>query len=699
MAIDVLAIVPVEPPIAHLIDPVVRQTSAGRLHMPLTQAFHQLEEYVGASLSLYKPVNRPRFGGEVWPPVTGEKAADFLASRAAQPPRRTLSSITLATHFERAGLRWEVIDPGMQELHYWRARFKKARASEPRAIAICTTFIVCEPWLRALCAVIRETLPRTKILVGGYYYAVNVKKFLALDADVFCVGEGEDRLPLIIKALRGEGSLEEIPGLYIRKPDGFTQFTGSVEQLNMNELPLVDWSLSNRIDPPLDPKEVPMATWVETQRGCVFSCEFCDYRTIQTPAVMSAEQAAEAILAAAVSPQGSVRITDATATFPHKRWQDLMQRLIDRGGSPVPLWCFARVTDISERAAELMAKAGVQHMFIGQESGDQRILTEMKKGTSVKHVKPAVRALAQHGLNATFAFIHGFPGEDDASIQATRSMIMSLNDGCEDRPVALLYLAQPLVLFELSTVSQRAEMQGIDHWMAYDSANFPPQRALAEILQTIIAVSRVPHAPAYLLMPGTFPGYWEEFFFFSPHRYEIFRWLKAVERGVAIFLERDLEGTKPNDLELARLKSQILAQRGERPKWQSFADRLAARAQRSMLQKMVTEWKQESTVGPGPLTRALISISVLRDTGNARYAKEAFQTGSYPSSLGTAQVKDAEITALAADFRDESLGLVHRQRQVAAARKAFVPASALSRREPNAPALNEVTAEPTPIEG
>ncbi|AKT41162.1 B12-binding domain-containing radical SAM protein [Chondromyces crocatus] len=693
MATDILVIVPVEPPIAHFADSVVRQTSGGRLHMPLTQAFHEFEEYVGAALELYKPSQRPHFGGEMWPPVIGTKAADFLASRAAQPPRRTLASITLATHLERAGLRWEVVDPGMQELHYWRKRFEQARANNPTAIAICTTFIVCEPWLRALCHVIREVLPSTKIIMGGYYYAVNVKKFLALDADIFCVGEGEQRLPAIVQALKGQRSLEEIPGLYIRRPDGGTHHTGSVEQLDMNELPIVDWSLSTRVEPPIDPIATPVATWVETQRGCVFSCEFCDYRTIQTPAVMTTDRAAEAILAAGVSPRGSVRITDSTATFPHKRWEEVLQKLIERGGSKAPLWCFARVSDINERSAELMKLAGVQHMFIGQESGDQRVLTEMKKGTNVKQVRPAVAALAKHGLNATFAFIHGFPGEDDASIQATRTLIKTLNDGHEDRPVALLYLAQPLVLFDLATVSQRPEMQGVDHWMAYDNARFPPQRALAEVLQTVMEVSRIPHAPAYLLMPGTFPGYWEEYFFFSPHRYEVFRWMKALERGVAIFLERDLEGTKPNDAELARLKEQILARREAIPVWRSRAERMAARAQRLVVQRLTREWTNEGKTGPGPLTRGLMGLSVLRDTRNPQLAREALKTGVYPT-LGTVNLKESELDSLAADLRDESLGVEHRRRQVAAARKAFVPASALSRRGPNGEPVTPGASDP-----
>ena len=681
MSLDILVIIPIEPPIAHIIDPVVRQTSGARMHGPLTEAFHDFEDYIGMSLSLYRLEHRPRFGGELWPPVMGAKAGDIGASRATQPPRRTLASVTLATHLEKAGLSWRVIDPGMQELHYWRKLLTKIQAQPPRTLAVCTTFIVCEPWLKSLCALIREILPNTKLVIGGYYYAVNVNKFPALGPGILSVGEGGGRLPLIVQAIAGRGRLEDIPGLYIRMPDGSTHFTGTVEQLNLNELPLVDWSLSTRIEPPIDVTQVPVSTWVETQRGCVFSCEFCDYRTIQTPAAMTPGRAAEAILNAAISPEGSVRITDSTATFPHARWRDIMQELIARGGSKVPLWCFARVTDLAEETASLMARAGVRHMFVGQESGDQRILNAMKKGTAIKHVRPAVQALGKYDLNATFAFIHGFPGEDDESILATRNMISSINDGFEQRPVVLLYLAQPLVLFQLSTVSQREEMQTVDHWMGYDSAKFPPQRALEEILKTVIEVSRVPHAPAYLLMPGTFPSYWEEFFFFSPHRYEIHRWLKSVERGVAIFLERNLSGTPPNNAELARVKSEVLARREEQPRWRSALDRIAARVQKSALQRLVREWLDEEKHGPGTLTRGLIGLSVLRDSGSLRRAQQAYKSGKF-GDVGVSTCNVEQISQLATDLRQDSLGAVHRQRQVSAARKLreFVPTSSLTRR-------------------
>jgi hypothetical protein len=599
---------------------------------PQIHAFHELEQFLGRTVNLSDLEARPVFGGEMWPPTPPrETVTYFQKQRGATLSRnRTLTAVTLATHLERAGLRWQVVDPGVRELSWWRKRLMEARANPPVAVGICTTFLLCEQWFSALCAVVREVLPQTKLIIGGYYYALNAKKFLSFDADVFCIGEGEVRLPKIVKALRDKEDLSNIPGLYIRRPDGSLTFTGQVEPLDMNALPKVDWSLAKRIEPPVDFDVDELEYGVETQRGCVFKCEFCNYRTLQAPNVLSPEAAVDAIFNAGVSSKGFIRLTDATATFPHDRWQRVMQGVVDRGGAPRPMWAFARVSDLSEKAAELMGKAGLRWVFIGQESGDQRILNAMRKGTKVSQVKPAINALGKNGIRATMAFIHGFPGENAESLQNTRHMLETVNDGFESDPVALMYLVQPLAVPDFASVSQNEQMKGVEHFLGYESAPITPQKAMDEKLTTLMAISRVPHGPVYLLTPGTAPGLWETFFFFHPRRYEIYRWLKAVDRGVAVFLERDLEGKPPNMDELRRLRETILAPYPPQSRLRALAEAAAIRARAAFMGRAATEWTREKEHGPGLLTRSIIALSALRDTGKLDYAKRAWDETTYP---------------------------------------------------------------------
>lgn len=628
---DVLLLVPLEPPIGTIADPVGRRTFWAHEMAPQIHAFHELEQFLGRTVNLSSLETRPVFGGEVWPPIPPRDSTYFQRQRGATLSKnRTLTAVTLATHLEKARLRWQVVDPGVRELSWWRKRLLAARDNPPVAVGICTTFLLCEQWFNALCSVVREVLPQSKLIIGGYYYALNAKKFLSFDADVFCIGEGEVRLPQIVKALRDKEPLDGIPGLYIRRTDGSLRFTGQVEPLNMNTLPKVDWSLAKRIEPPVDFDEDELEYGVETQRGCVFKCEFCNYRTLQAPNMLSPEAAVEAIFNAGVSKRGFIRLTDATATFPHERWQKLMQAVVDRGGAPRPMWAFARVSDLSERAAELMGKAGLRWVFIGQESGDQRILNAMRKGTKVSQVKPALAALHKNGIRATMAFIHGFPGETDESLRNTRQMLETVNTGFESDPVALMYLVQPLAVPDFAAVSMNEQMTGVDHFLGYESAQITPQRAMDEKLTTLMAISRIPHGPVYILTPGTAPGLWETFFFFHPRRYEIYRWLKAVERGVAVFLEKDLEGKAPRMDELSRLREQILAPYPPQSRMKDLMEAATIRARAAFMGRAADEWTREKEDGPGFLTRSLIAISALRDTGKIDYAKRAWDETTYP---------------------------------------------------------------------
>ena len=160
MAIDVLVLVPFEPASGALLDPVIRRTQIAHFSGPMKQAFHELEALVGRPLSLSDPAASPRYGAEVWPSVSGRQAATSV--------HRSLSAVSLATHLELAGLNWAIVDPGAQELSYWAAKLAGYRSLRPRCVAVCSTFVTHEPWIRTLCAIIRETpAGHLALLVGG----------------------------------------------------------------------------------------------------------------------------------------------------------------------------------------------------------------------------------------------------------------------------------------------------------------------------------------------------------------------------------------------------------------------------------------------------------------------------------------------------------------------------------------------------
>jgi radical SAM superfamily enzyme YgiQ (UPF0313 family) len=613
---DSLIVVPFEPATSVILDPHMRSSYLAHVAVPLERANIELEDYVGVDLDYWEPGRRPTLGGR----------------ELSFPRIRSLTAVVLASALEHDGLSWQALDPGHRELDWWRRALMEKRSSQPRTIAVSTTFVLTYPWLSAFFGLVRRTFPDSTIIAGGAYYSTNAKKFLSLNADVFCVGEGELRFPEIVRAICAKGSLEAIPGLYLLGKTGDLHHTGHAEPISLRDRRAADWSLAQRIEPTVRPRDDLLEVGVETQRGCVFKCEFCTYRTLIAPSGLAPKEAADAIMAAgAAVGNATINIFDATATFPHARWIAILDELIARGGSPHPIWAFARVTDLNETTAAMMAAAGVRHVYVGQESGDQRILDAMRKGTKVTHVRTAVEALARHGIIATFSFIHGFPTETSESIAATRRMIETLNQGVESAPPVLTYQINPFSVPDFSAVAARDEFSGDGNFFDYQKCEFTAERAFEEILNTIMAVSRAPSAPAYAyiffksVMPTTGAS-----IFARSDKMALFRWLKAVERGLGIFLARDLEGTPVDDVELKRLRETILA--GYAPAARFRPPPLRRYFGRPFFDRLRNEWRAEPQEGPGLVTRAALGAKVAQQMGDLRMGWHTWRTGEVGGS-------------------------------------------------------------------
>lgn len=222
MRTDVLLMIPFQPGSGTFLDPHIRRTAIAHLNLPLLEARAQLERHLGAAI---EPL------GERW-------SGMLTRSGQACDAHRSATAVVLTTHLEAAGLQWEAVDPGACDLAFWRGRLEAA------------------------------------LVLGGSYYSTSAREFLALEADVFCIGEGELRLPRIVRAIRDgrPGDLEAIAGLVLRRPDGGLRCTGEAAPLDLEALPAPDWRLAARIEPAARADRAPMGYKVETQRGCMFRC-------------------------------------------------------------------------------------------------------------------------------------------------------------------------------------------------------------------------------------------------------------------------------------------------------------------------------------------------------------------------------------------------------------------------------------------
>jgi radical SAM superfamily enzyme YgiQ (UPF0313 family) len=81
---------------------------------------------------------------------------------------------------------------------------------------------------------------------------------------------------------------------------------------------------------------------------------------------------------------------------------------------------------LQDNTVASLAKAGCETVWVGAESGSQKILDAMDKGTRVEQITEATKQLKKHGIKPAFFLQFGYPGETREDIDATLKMVARL---------------------------------------------------------------------------------------------------------------------------------------------------------------------------------------------------------------------------------------------------------------------------------
>jgi hypothetical protein len=244
-------------------------------------------------------------------------------------------------------------------------------------------------------------------------------------------------------------------------------------------------------------------------------------------------------------------------------------------------------------------------------------------------------------------------------------MLATCNENDPD-PTVQIFKVSPFGLLDFATVAADSSLRtdGTHHLTEYTGAALNMEWVCHETLMTMAEISRVPSAPvshAFLYRMQLARTEREQERPLScdmvvhPEGRKIFEWVKALERMLMIFVERNVFGRAASASELRHLRRTILA----RMQASSFGKRLATRsecrARARAIQAIQREWADEARKGPGWMTRALISGGLLRDTANVEDVAGSFRSGLYRSS-DVREHEAPELVPLARDLIDDALG-------------------------------------------
>ncbi len=306
----------------------------------------------------------------------------------------------------------------------------KLAAGGIRTVAITTTLHVSAHPILEVIRFIRERNDEVKIVVGGPFIA-NLpaaasedeirQLFDYMDADFYVIeSEGELTLARLIDALKaggGEARLRAIPNLARRDADGTYVIAAAEPEANGLE--------ENRVDYALFPREAfgPFVS-LRTARSCPFSCAFCGfprragrYRFLAADLV---EQELDAI--AAIGGVTTLTVLDDTFNVPKNRFHEILEMMIRRK-FPFRWNSFFRSDHADERTIGLMAEAGCEGVFLGVESGSDRMLQAMNKTSRRRNYLDVIPRFREAGILTHANLVVGFPGETRETVEETIALI------------------------------------------------------------------------------------------------------------------------------------------------------------------------------------------------------------------------------------------------------------------------------------
>ncbi|MGC4036821.1 MAG: radical SAM protein [Chitinophagaceae bacterium] len=257
------------------------------------------------------------------------------------------------------------------------------------------------------------------------------EEYLQKGADFVILGEAEQTLlELIYKLANNETDYLNVPGITYQHEKAIVKTTRRTVLKNLDALPLPAWDLIDIT--PYRKSWLKHAGYfsinVATTRGCPFKCNWCA-KPIYGNRYNSR------------SPQHVV----AELKFLKEKYEFDHVWFCDDIFGLKPGWVkeFADLVEtenlhfrfkIQSRADLLMqenyikdlARAGCDNVWMGAESGSQKILDAMDKGTKVEQIYASTTLLKKYNIKPSFFIQFGYPGETKEDIATTISMINTL---------------------------------------------------------------------------------------------------------------------------------------------------------------------------------------------------------------------------------------------------------------------------------
>ncbi len=350
--------------------------------------------------------------------------------RQVMRPYPPLGILYISSHLKQRGFSVGVFDTTFSSLQEFRDYIARER---PPVVGIYTNLMT----RRNVVAAISICKAHGAIVILGGPEPVNyAEEYLERGADLIVVGEGELTLEELLPHLARHGlrNLAQIAGIVYRDEQGRIIRTAPRALIaNLSAQPFPDRAA-------IDIQRY-VHVWREhhgtgsvsliTARGCPFTCTWCSHSVYgHTHRRRTVENVADEIeqILATYRPE-IVWYADDVFSM-HHRWLSGYAAELKRRGIKAPFETISREDRLNEAVVKTLAEMGCYRLWVGAESGSQRILDAMQRRTNAERMREMIRLLQRYGIEAGTFIMLGYDGEEIDDIEQT---VAHLTDALPDK--------------------------------------------------------------------------------------------------------------------------------------------------------------------------------------------------------------------------------------------------------------------------
>lgn len=269
-----------------------------------------------------------------------------------------------------------------------------------------------------------------KIVLGGPDVTYNIENYLQAGADFLVIGEGEETTFELYQTFINEKDYHKVDGIAFLENGKKIQTKSRIKFKELDALPLPN---RDAID-----MQRYLDTWknnhgkssmtISTQRGCPYTCKWCStavygqsYR--RRPAHLVAQEMK--MLIEKYNPD-AIWFVDDVFTISHK-WLIEFHTEVKKQNAIIPFECITRAERLNDEILQLLKEIGCFRIWIGAESGSQKIIDLMDRRVDVDFVKEMIQKTNALGIETGTFIMLGYPGETKKEIYETIQYLKEAN--------------------------------------------------------------------------------------------------------------------------------------------------------------------------------------------------------------------------------------------------------------------------------